>query len=163
MYPFYAYPKGVFEVLATGGDTALGGDDFDHLLAEWLKNQQSHLKMIVKNVNLLSLQTKLKVALTTNDKIRISYAEQNLEIMRDEFNSLISGLVKRSLLACRRTLKDANLTPSDILEVVMVGGSTRIPYVRRQVGEFCLHLRDFIDPDSGGIRCSYSGGYFSRK
>ncbi|QEH09465.1 Fe-S protein assembly chaperone HscA [Histophilus somni] len=141
--------KGVFEVLATGGDTALGGDDFDHLLAEWIVKKSTVAPQNDREKRqLIELANQIKVALTSSDKIRISYAEQNLEITRDEFNSLISGLVKRSLLACRRTLKDANLTPSNILEVVMVGGSTRIPYVREQVGEFfqCTPLTS-IDPD----------------
>lgn len=141
--------KGVFEVLATGGDTALGGDDFDHLLAEWIVKKSTVAPQNDREKRqLIELANQIKVALTSSDKIRISYAEQNAEITRDEFNSLISGLVKRSLLACRRTLKDANLTPSNILEVVMVGGSTRIPYVREQVGEFfqCTPLTS-IDPD----------------
>ncbi|STO55501.1 chaperone protein HscA [Canicola haemoglobinophilus] len=141
--------KGVFEVLATGGDTALGGDDFDHLLADWIVEKSANEpKTDSEKRQLIEIANQAKVALTDNDKALITYAEQNIEITRDEFNSLISGLVKRSLLACRRALKDADLTQSDVLEVVMVGGSTRVPYVREQVGEFFQRTPlTSIDPD----------------
>ncbi|MBN6709896.1 Fe-S protein assembly chaperone HscA [Haemophilus haemoglobinophilus] len=141
--------KGVFEVLATGGDTALGGDDFDHLLADWIVEKSANEpKTDSEKRQLIEIANQAKVALTDNDKALITYAEQDIEITRDEFNSLISGLVKRSLLACRRALKDANLTQSDVLEVVMVGGSTRVPYVREQVGEFFQRTPlTSIDPD----------------
>ncbi|OOR99677.1 Fe-S protein assembly chaperone HscA [Canicola haemoglobinophilus] len=141
--------KGVFEVLATGGDTALGGDDFDHLLADWIVEKSANEpKTDSEKRQLIEIANQAKVALTDNDKALITYAEQDIEITRDEFNSLISGLVKRSLLACRRALKDADLTQSDVLEVVMVGGSTRVPYVREQVGEFFQRTPlTSIDPD----------------
>lgn len=141
--------KGVFEVLATGGDTALGGDDFDHLLADWIVEKSANEpKTDSEKRQLIEIANQAKVALTNNDKALIIYAEQELEITRDEFNALISSLVKRSLLACRRALKDANLTQSDVLEVVMVGGSTRVPYVREQVGEFFQRTPlTSIDPD----------------
>ena len=129
--------KGVFEVLATGGDTALGGDDFDHLLADWIAEKSGiQAQTEQQKRQLIELATQIKIALTDSQSAVISYEDWQGEISRDEFNALISNLVKRSLLACRRALKDAGISAEDVREVVMVGGSTRVPYVREQVGEF---------------------------
>lgn len=129
--------KGVFEVLATGGDTALGGDDFDHLLADWIAEKSSiQVQTEQQKRQLIELATRTKIALTENQSAVISYENWQGEISREEFNTLISPLVKRSLLACRRALKDAGISTGEVREVVMVGGSTRVPYVREQVGEF---------------------------
>lgn len=129
--------KGVFEVLATGGDTALGGDDFDHLLADWIAEKSGiQAQTEQQKRQLIELATQIKIALTDSQSAVISYEDWQGEISRDEFNALISNLVKRSLLACRRALKDAGISAEDVREVVMVGGSTRVPYVREQVGAF---------------------------
>lgn len=129
--------KGVFEVLATGGDTALGGDDFDHLLADWIAEKSGiQAQTEQQKRQLIELATQIKIALTDSQSAVISYEDWQGEISRDEFNALISNLVKRSLLACRRALKDAGISTEDVREVVMVGGSTRVPYVRKQVGAF---------------------------
>jgi len=141
--------KGVFEVLATGGDTALGGDDFDHLIADWIVEQAG---IQPQNVNeqreLLSLATQTKIALTSEQSAVISWRGFESELSREQFNELIHSLVKRSLLTCRRALKDAHVEAEDIQEVVMVGGSTRVPYVREQVGEFFGKTPlTSIDPD----------------
>lgn len=129
--------KGVFEVLATGGDTALGGDDFDHLLADWIAEKSGiQAQTEQQKRQLIELATQIKIALTDSQSAVISYEDWQGEISRDEFNALISNLVKRSLLACRRALKDAGISSEDVREVVMVGGSTRVPYVREQVGAF---------------------------
>ena len=129
--------KGVFEVLATGGDTALGGDDFDHLLADWIAEKSGiQAQTEQQKRQLIELATQIKIALTDSQSAVISYEDWQGEISRDEFNALISNLVKRSLLACRRALKDAGISAEDVREVVMVGGSTRVPYVRKQVGAF---------------------------
>lgn len=141
--------RGVFEVLATGGDTALGGDDFDNLLADWIV-QQSGISPAndQQKRELIELATQTKIALTGGQKSEIFYQGWLGEISRDTFQQLISGLVKRSLLACRRALKDANISPQDVQQVVMVGGSTRVPYVREQVGEFFgREPLTSIDPD----------------
>lgn len=129
--------KGVFEVLATGGDTALGGDDFDHLLADWIAEKSGiQAQTEQQKRQLIELATQIKIALTDSQSAVISYEDWQGEISRDEFNALISNLVKRSLLACRRALNDAGISAEDVREVVMVGGSTRVPYVREQVGAF---------------------------
>ncbi len=141
--------RGVFEVLATGGDTALGGDDFDLILADWIIEQSA-----VKPENdsqyreLIELANHVKVELTNVTEAKIQYRNWLGNISREQFNELIQPLVKRSLLACRRALKDAGVEAEDVNEVVMVGGSTRVPYVREQVGEFFQKQPlTAIDPD----------------
>ena len=141
--------RGVFEVLATGGDTALGGDDFDLVLADWIIEQSA-----VKPENdsqyreLIELANHVKVELTNVMEAKIQYRNWLGNISREQFNELIQPLVKRSLLACRRALKDAGVEVEDVNEVVMVGGSTRVPYVREQVGEFFQKQPlTSIDPD----------------
>ena len=141
--------RGVFEVLATGGDTALGGDDFDLVLADWIIEQSA-----VKPENdsqyreLIELANHIKVELTHVTEAKIQYRNWLGSITREQFNELIQPLVKRSLLACRRALKDAGVEAEDVNEVVMVGGSTRVPYVREQVGEFFQKQPlTSIDPD----------------
>ena len=141
--------RGVFEVLATGGDTALGGDDFDLVLADWIIEQSA-----VKPENdsqyreLIELANHVKVELTNSTEAKIQYRNWLGNISREQFNELIQPLVKRSLLACRRALKDAGVEAEEVNEVVMVGGSTRVPYVREQVGEFFQKQPlTSIDPD----------------
>ena len=141
--------KGVFEVLATGGDTALGGDDFDHLIADWIV-EQTQIKPQTPNQQreLITLASHAKIALTTEKSAVISWQNFSVEISREQFNALIHSLVKRSLLTCRRALKDANVESEEVQAVVMVGGSTRVPYVREQVGEFFGKTPlTSIDPD----------------
>ncbi|WP_118795911.1 Fe-S protein assembly chaperone HscA [Haemophilus haemolyticus] len=141
--------KGVFEVLATGGDTALGGDDFDHLIADWVV-EQTQLKPQTANQQreLITLASQTKIALSTEKSAVISWQNFSVEISREQFNALIHSLVKRSLLTCRRALKDANVESEEVQAVVMVGGSTRVPYVREQVGEFFGKTPlTSIDPD----------------
>ena len=146
--------KGVFEVLATGGDTALGGDDFDHLLAEWIEQQAvlaSADNVVTNNIErrqLLETAIATKVKLSDQLSTAVAFKQWQGEISREQFNSLIQPLVKRSLLACRRALKDAGVTQEEVLQVVMVGGSTRVPLVREQVGEFFGRTPlTTIDPD----------------
>ena len=141
--------KGVFEVLATGGDTALGGDDFDHLISDWVV-EQTQLKPQTPNQQreLITLASQAKIALSTEKSAVISWQNFSVEISREQFNELIHSLVKRSLLTCRRALKDANVESEEVQAVVMVGGSTRVPYVREQVGEFFGKTPlTSIDPD----------------
>ncbi|MEJ2060520.1 MAG: Fe-S protein assembly chaperone HscA [Gammaproteobacteria bacterium] len=147
--------RGVFEVLATGGDSALGGDDFDHAIAEWMVEEagieaQGDHKLMRR---LLRDACAVKEALTDQDEAEFSIQLDDLNywngcISCAQMNCLIEPLIKKTLLSCRRALRDAGITPDEIQEVVMVGGSTRVPRVREMVGEFFGRepLTD-IDPD----------------
>lgn len=130
--------KGVFEVLATGGDSALGGDDFDHLIAEHLQAQIGLPSPLSaeQNRTLLDAATAAKIALSDTTSVDVSVLGWDGHFTREEFNQLITPLVKKTLLSCRHTLKDAEIDADEVLEVVMVGGSTRTPLVRDLVGEF---------------------------
>lgn len=142
--------RGVFEVLATGGDSALGGDDFDHLLADHIREQAGIADRSDNRLQreLLDAAIAAKIALSNADVARVDVGGWQGEITRNQFNDLISALVKRTLLACRRALKDAGVEAQEVLEVVMVGGSTRVPLVRERVGEFFGRTPlTSIDPD----------------
>jgi molecular chaperone HscA len=130
--------NGVFEVLATGGDSALGGDDFDHVIAEWLL-QQAQLTTTADQKILrtaLVVAREAKEALTTQTSVPVALGAWQGELQRTHLNELVAPLVKKTLMACRRTLRDANLNKEDVKDVVMVGGSTRVLLVREQVAEF---------------------------
>ena len=136
--------KGVFEVMATGGDSALGGDDFDHVIAEWiLKESKSDLIH-----HALSEARRVKEGLTDADEVSATLGDWKSTLSRTQFNEMVEALVKRTLLACRRALRDAGLTKEQVHDVVMVGGSTRMPIIREKVGAFFdIKPRVNIDPD----------------
>ena len=150
--------KGVFEVMATAGDTALGGDDFDYAIAEWIMQQAG----IDTEQNISHHQMRRLMRDACNAKETLSSAEStelNVELddgsswsgtlTLETFNQLIVPLIQKTLLPCRRALRDAEVDASEIQSVVMVGGSTRVPYVRNKVAEFFQQepLTD-IDPDT---------------
>lgn len=130
--------KGVFEVLATGGDSALGGDDFDHLLADFLMEQAGLEAPLSaeKNRALLNIATATKIAFSEQDSVDVDVFGWKGSVTREQFEDLIRPLVKKTLMSCRRALKDADVDAEDVLEAVMVGGSTRTLLVREMVGEF---------------------------
>lgn len=141
---------GVFEVLATGGDTALGGDDFDHAIAGWVV-QQAGLSMDLDPAaqrTLLKLACAAKEQLTAQAVVPVSYADWQGELSREQFDALIEPMIARSLKACRRALRDAGVEVDAVDAVVMVGGSTRVPRVRTAVAElFGRQPLTDIDPD----------------
>lgn len=142
--------RGVFEVLATGGDTALGGDDFDQVLAQWIAQQAglTNTQDYQFNRQLLNIATQVKIELSSQSLAKIVLPQWQGEISRETFDSLIHSYVKRTLMACRRALKDADVTTDEIINVVMVGGSTRVPLVRDMVDEyFGKTPLTSIDPD----------------
>ena len=146
--------KGVFEVLSTGGDTALGGDDFDgKIVQRILANAGVTEELSAKSLRKLAdLGRKIKEQLSDVDSVdfNIDIESQQLtgSFSKADFEAVIADLVKATLRSCRRALKDADVEKEQILEVVMVGGSTRVPYVREQVKAFFgKEPLTSIDPD----------------
>jgi molecular chaperone HscA len=146
--------KGVFEVLSTGGDSALGGDDFDRIVAEWIMLQAGISDDADHGTlrHLLDLGRALKEQLTESDSADISIDVAGRQwtgsITRQQFNELVEPLIKKTLQACRRAVRDAGISKEDIKDVVMVGGSTRVPRVRELVGDlFNTEPLINIDPD----------------
>lgn len=132
---------GVFEVIATGGDTSLGGDDFDEaILAHLLGNSLLSDLAPAKRRHLLVAARQLREALTTETQAVVQTGLDGtlstLRLSRSEFESLAEGLVRRTLTCAQQALDDAGKEVSDVEGVVMVGGATRMPLVRRMVGEF---------------------------
>ena len=152
--------QGVFEVVATGGDSQLGGDDFDRLLAQaWLsahglspdKLEHSQWRALL-GLARSSKEALLELDSDTKEISEVfeldSQTRLTLAVSRQGFASLTIELVERALAACRQTLQDARLNPSDVQGVVMVGGSSRLLNVRLAVGHlFGDCLKDTIDPD----------------
>ncbi|WP_322981123.1 Fe-S protein assembly chaperone HscA [Pseudomonas sp. C11] len=141
---------GVFEVLATGGDSALGGDDFDHAVADWVIAQaglSSDLDPSTQR-SLLQAACAAKEALTAEASTEITYGEWRGTLTREVFDALIEPMVARSLKACRRAVRDSGVELEEVGAVVMVGGSTRVPCVRQAVAElFGRQPLTNIDPD----------------
>jgi molecular chaperone HscA len=147
--------RGVFEVMATAGDTALGGDDFDRLVAQWIMQEAGiaddagHAQLR----RLMHVAREAKEALTDRPSVALSLEREDGstwqgELDRARFEELVESLVQKALSPCRRVLRDAGIRAGDVEAVVMVGGSTRIPLVRQRVAEFFGRepLVD-IDPD----------------
>ena len=130
--------KGVFEVLATGGDSALGGDDFDHALAEYLL-QQAHLNasdnpQVLREA--LVTARSIKEQLSNHTEVSAQLGQWQGVVTRPQLDELIMPLVHKTIQACRRVVRAADITKDHIQHVVLVGGSTRVPLVRAQVAEF---------------------------
>ena len=136
---------GVFKVLSTNGDTYLGGDDFDRALME-VAAKEMGIGLVIRDAELLQhlrdAGEKTKIALSSADTAELVIVLPKRSVnyrrtfMRAEFEKLLEPFITRSLEKCRSALKDAGLRRDEIAEVVLVGGSTRIPYVRQRVGEF---------------------------
>jgi molecular chaperone HscA len=143
----------VFEVLATGGDSSLGGDDMDHALGEWIIRQGGFADIdtkLARHILLAARQAKEKLTTAESAEILIEYQQQQWSgtIDRQQFDELIQPLIQKTMTACRRALRDAKIAKNDIGQVVMVGGSTRVPLVQSMIGEFFERepMRD-LDPD----------------
>ena len=151
--------KGVFEVLATGGDSALGGDDFDVVLVDYLVEQAGLTRPLSPSLErqLMQQACSAKEKLTDQQSVEVKLTldsdpekEQTwtTTLTKEIFDNLIAALVKKTLRACRRSLKDASISAEEVLEVVMVGGSTRVPLVRSEVEKYFNKTPlTSIDPD----------------
>ena len=146
--------KGLFEVIATHGDTQLGGDDFDEVIFQWLMKQSTHdfqdpqLKQKLK-----TLSKNIKEKLTDNEIVSVEHSfnsSLNIKTKIDQklFADLSQHLIKKTIDATKRALKDANLTIQDIDGIVMVGGSTRMPVIQKIMRDFFKQdLLNDINPD----------------
>lgn len=129
--------RGVFEVLATGGDSALGGDDLDMALANWVLQQAGIAQLTFsQRRELLDVCRYAKEQLSGHDAVSLAFAGWQGTITRAQFETLVDPLVERTLQCCRKALRDAAVRVDDVRHVVMVGGSTRSPHVVNRVGGF---------------------------
>ncbi|MEI7784528.1 MAG: Fe-S protein assembly chaperone HscA [Betaproteobacteria bacterium] len=133
--------RGVFEVVATGGDSALGGDDYDRALAEDMAREAGLGPLSATDLAAVMWQARqAKEALSSSEQVTVSLEIQgqtkNWTLQRDRFEQVTAALTQRTMVAVRRVLRDAQLNSQEIQGVVMVGGSTRMPVVRQAVREF---------------------------
>jgi molecular chaperone DnaK len=143
---------GIFEVKSTNGDTHLGGDDFDHVIIEWLADEFKRQENVDLRKDPMALQrlkeaaekAKIELSSGAETEINLPYVTAIdgvpkhlvIKLSRAKFEQMTDGLVQRTLEPCRKALKDAGLNPSDIEEVILVGGSTRIPKIQEEVEKF---------------------------
>ncbi len=143
------FEKGVFKVLSTGGDSSLGGDDFDHVIFDdfLIKNNLSSLTPEqIQKLRILSKSAKEELS----SKNESSFIFDNLEysITKNQFEDLIRPLIKRTLLIIKRALRDADKDIDQVKDIIMVGGSTRVPLVKNMVSDlFSKSVLDSINPD----------------
>ena len=133
--------QGVFEVIATGGDSALGGDDYDRLLADWLLAQTGATAATATDKAALKAAARAaKEALSASENVAFSAmlagAEARFDLKSADFEAATAALTQRCLITVRQVLRDAQLAPDEVKGVVMVGGSTRMPVIRRAVADF---------------------------
>ena len=146
--------NGLFEVMATHGDSALGGDDFDHLIEQWMISDfDTPMPNIKTKQRIKNLSRKIKEGLTEKSEIAVNQSFDGLgtikkTLTREKFASLSADLTNKTITCIKQALHDADLTPKDITGVVMVGGSTRMPIIQVAVEQFIgMPLLNNIDPD----------------
>lgn len=127
--------QGIFEVIATGGDSALGGDDMDHVIAEWILTQ-AHWKQpltLHEQRALLTLARHLKEQLSGINTINVEWKHWSGQLTRQTYEQLITPLIEKTLKICRNVLKDCHLSADEINAVILVGGATRTPLLQQQL------------------------------
>ena len=145
--------NGIFEVLSTNGDTFLGGDDFDHaIVGYWLQQNNLQGKRLSSEDNVLQLfrivAEEAKKHLSSNEEFTRRVDGYTLSLSKTIFENLIKEFVDRTIESCANALKDSGLRKEDLDEIIMVGGSTRIPKVKQAVSEFfCRVVHDELNPD----------------
>ena len=142
---------GVFEVLSTNGDTYLGGDDLDRAIIEYwmglmnLNASEDH-KLLKQQLRLAAEQA--KIALSNATHFETNFAGEKLSITKEIFESIIAGIVDKTMDCCAKAMKDAGLKVADINTVLMVGGSTRVPLVKNTVSKYFNQVvNDSVNPD----------------
>jgi molecular chaperone HscA len=141
--------SGIFEVLSTHGDTNLGGDDIDNIIVDYWREKYNNFDFsdIDKQV-LRLLAEEAKKHLSFNDIFSINIKDYRIELSVQEFNSLIQPIVDKTIISCKNALKDSGKNIFDIDEIVMVGGSTRIPKIKQSVSDFFKKdVNDTLNPD----------------
>jgi molecular chaperone HscA len=140
---------GIFEVLSTNGDTYLGGDDFDAAIVDYWLQENAFTGELSKHRQVLRLKAEeAKKHLSSNGLFRTVYEEKEISISRENFEAIIKPIVERTITSCNNALKDAGLKKKDVDEIIMVGGSTRVPLVKEMVSAFFeKKLNDTVDPD----------------
>jgi molecular chaperone HscA len=144
---------GVFEVFSTNGDTYLGGDDFDNAIVQFWKQQISLSddelqkdKSLVQAIRLKAEEA--KKYLSSNESFAAEISGKKVEISKVQFNEIISPFVQRTVTCCKKAMKDAGLQNREIDEIIMVGGSTRVPLVKEMVSNyFGKAVNDSVNPD----------------
>lgn len=138
------FTRGVFQVLATGGDTLLGGDDIDYLIQQYLKETHSTLADVITP----SIARQLKESLAYHPQITLDVKDQSFCLTQEKLTELCQSLIHKTLLICEQALVDANITLDVLKGVILVGGSTRLYTVRQSVSRFfkTIPLTD-INPD----------------
>ena len=145
---------GVFEVKSTHGDTHLGGDDWDQRIIDWLVQQFKSAHGVDLSTDRMATQRlkeaaeKAKIALSSADYFETEFAGEKVSITKQIFEDLITPIVQKTMDCCARAMKDAQLNISDINTVLMVGGSTRVPFVKQKVADFFAQpVNDSVNPD----------------
>jgi molecular chaperone HscA len=139
--------KGILQVLATGGDTELGGDDFDNMLLEHLISE--HKAIVISYSEALQQCKAIKEALSVKEVWQGNFGDlQNIEVTRDEFETLTTPLIDKTLNIFKIALQDAGVKLSELTEVILVGGATRMKKIKEIIGNFCGKApMDYLDPE----------------